>query len=127
MKRPKKEQQKIITTNDFFNTYTNYSSNDLRDIADRMDDQDILSISLEIFNNYGDYDLKVNQTTLESINEMEKRYKRELKEWENQKSKQKEKLNEIDQLIENTTHHDEKVSSEAKKKIGELLSKSLRN
>ena len=83
MKRPVKKKQTIRKDSYRLETYTSYTSDNLRKIADEMDDEGVLSIEL---NEFG-----TEETRMETDAEFEKRYKREYDKWKKWKEGQAER------------------------------------
>ena len=92
MKRPVKKKQIIRKDSYRLETYTSYTSDNLRKIADEMDDEGVLSIEL--------HESGTEDTCMESDADFEKRYKKEYNQWKKWKAAQAERRKkEIDKLI----------------------------
>ena len=92
MKRPVKKKQIIIKDSYRLETYTSYTSDDLRKIADEMDDEGVLSIEL--------HECGTADRCLESDADFERRYKKEYNQWKKWKAAQADrKEKEKDKLI----------------------------
>ena len=107
MKRPTKKP-KITTENmNVINTYTEYTPEHFRKIANEMEQKNIESIELEVYNEYGDFEIKGEASRMETEKEAKKRYDKEYQDY--QKWKQNRKKIEI---IE------ERTLTEKAKKLG---------
>tara|TARA_B100001939_G_scaffold348108_1_gene372726 strand:- start:6003 stop:6326 length:324 start_codon:yes stop_codon:yes gene_type:complete len=92
MKRPVKKKQTIKKDSYRLQLYISYTPDNLRKIADEMDDEGVLSIEPT--------ECMAEETRMETDAEFEKRYKKEYNQWKKWKAAQAErKQKEKDNLI----------------------------
>jgi len=99
MKRPVEKAKEVMNDSSRLETYTDYTPEALRVIADQMEEDGILHVKMGMWP-LDSHRLNVKETRMESPEEAERRYARELEAYNKFKEKEKvDKANRKAQLI----------------------------
>lgn len=91
MTKPKKIAKEISKQSYLFDTDCSYTPERLRQIADEMDEQGILYLELEADAGYNNVDFICKAYRMETPEELDKRYEKEINAYEKERKKAAEK------------------------------------